>query len=143
MEEKTKGCRKEIELEAAVDNISKALDFIEEQLNENGCENKTLMQILVASEEIFSNIAFYAYAPETGRARIIIEILPDTNEAAITFIDQGIPYDPLKKEDPDIMLPSSERQIGGLGIFMVKKTMDDVIYEYKDGCNILTIRKRL
>lgn len=61
----------------------------------------------------------------------------------ITFIDHGIPYDPLRKNDPDITLTSEEREIGGLGIFMVKKTMDEITYEYRDGQNILRIRKNI
>ena len=61
----------------------------------------------------------------------------------LTFIDNGKPYDPLKKADPDITLPANERPIGGLGIFMVKKTMDDVNYEYADGKNILRLKKNI
>ena len=72
-----------------------------------------------------------------------MEVVENPLSVIITFIDNGIPYDPLKKEDPDITLSAEERDIGGLGIYMVKKTMDAVSYEYKDGCNILTIKKDL
>ena len=101
------------------------------------------MQIDVAVEEIFVNIAHYAYNPEVGNAMVRVEILPDVPSVDITFIDQGVPYDPLAKADPDVTLSAEERQIGGLGIFMVKKTMDDVKYEYVNGHNILTLKKGL
>ena len=104
---------------------------------------KTQMQIDVAVEEIFVNIASYAYTPGTGSATILFEEEKDPHCAKITFIDRGVPYDPLKKADPDVTLSAEERGIGGLGIFMVKKTMDDISYVYKDEQNILTIRKSL
>ena len=101
------------------------------------------MQIDVAVEEIFVNIASYAYGPETGQAEIRFRSEAETGTAEITFIDRGAPFDPLAKPDPDVTLPAEERQIGGLGIFMVKKSMDDVRYEYREAQNILTIRKKL
>lgn len=87
------------------------------------------------------NIASYAYAPEKGRATVRVEVAQDPVTVTITFLDHGMPYDPLAKEDPDVALPAQERGIGGLGVFLVKKTMDDVTYEYKDGQNILRIKK--
>lgn len=104
---------------------------------------KIQMQIDIAVEEIFVNIARCAYAPEVGNAIIRIETLADPPSVDITFIDSGIPYDPLAKADPDITLSAEERQIGGLGIFMVKRSMDDVRYEYLDGHNVLTLKKGL
>lgn len=101
------------------------------------------MQIDVAVEELFVNIAQYAYAPGIGVATIRLEIQEDPFVVVITFIDNGIPYNPLAKEDPDITLSAEERPIGGLGIYMVKKSMDEVSYEYKDGQNILRIKKQL
>ena len=99
------------------------------------------MQIDVAVEEIFVNIANYAYPSGEGEAVISIEADKDAKSVSILFEDQGTPYDPLKNEDPDITLSADERPIGGLGIFMVKKSMDEVSYEYKDGKNRLTISK--
>ena len=99
------------------------------------------MQIDLAVEEIFVNIAYYAYAPKVGMAVISIDI--SGGPVRIVFMDHGIPYDPLAREDPDITLPPEERGIGGLGIFMVKKSVDDIKYEYKDGQNILTIIKEI
>ena len=104
---------------------------------------KIQMQIDIAVEEIFVNIANYAYAPEIGTATVRVEVMGDPPSVDITFIDKGIPYDPLAKADPDVTLSAEERQIGGLGIFMVKKSMDDVKYAYLDGHNILTIKKGL
>ena len=134
---------KEIELEAKVENLPTVLALVDEQLESVDCPMKIQMQIDVAVEEIFVNIAHYAYNPEVGNAMVRVEILPDVPSVDITFIDKGVPYDPLAKADPDITLSAEERQIGGLGIFMVKKTMDDVKYEYVNGHNILTLKKGL
>ena len=103
---------------------------------------KTQMQIDVAVEEVYVNIVHYAYAPGTGSAEIRVETQPD-RVVAITFIDWGMPYDPLKKPDPDITLSEKERPIGGLGVYMVKKSMDKMDYNYENGANTLTIYKRI
>ena len=132
---------KELVLDAITENLDAVISFVTEQLEAVGCPMKVQMQLEIAVEELFVNIAYYAYAPETGTAMIRTEITSDTAE--ITFIDSGVQYDPLAKPDPDVTLPASERQIGGLGIFMVKKSMDDMRYEYTDGNNILTIVKKL
>lgn len=134
---------KEIEIIAKTENLDAVTDFVNEQLEAVGCPMKTLMQIDVAVEEIFVNIAHYAYENGVGNARILVRTNSENNTAVITFIDRGIPYDPLAKEDPDVTLPAEERKIGGLGIFMVKKSMDDVRYEYTDGQNIFTVEKKL
>ena len=127
---------------AKVESLPEVSAFIDEKLEQAGCSMKVQMQIDVAVEEIFVNIASYAYEGKEGSAEIFFDINSE-NQAVITFVDEGVPYDPLKKEDPDVTLSASERQIGGLGIFMVKKTMDDMIYEYKDGKNCLTLIKKL
>ena len=130
------------EIEALTDNLPNVLEYIDSELEKMDCPFKVQMQIDVAVEEIFVNIASYAYAPDTGKATIKIESDTDEPQVKIIFIDQGVPYDPLKKQDPDVTLSADEREIGGLGIFMVKKSMDDMFYEYKDGQNILTIVKK-
>ena len=132
---------KEITLDATVDNIEKVTEFVNEQLGECGCPMKIQMQIDIAIDELFGNIAHYAYHPEVGPATVRVEVLKEQPAVVITFLDNGVPYDPLKKEDPDVTLSAQERTTGGLGIFLVKKSMDDILYEYKDGQNILKIRK--
>ena len=132
---------KELIIDALTENLDAVIAFVTEQLEAADCSIKAQMQIEIAVEELFVNIAHYAYAPGTGTATIQTEITADTAE--ITFIDSGVQYDPLAKPDPDVSLPASERQVGGLGIFMVKKSMDDMRYEYRDGKNILTIVKKL
>lgn len=134
---------KEMTIEATVENIEKVTDFVNEQLEVIGCSMKVQMQIDVAIDELFGNIAHYAYNPETGPAAVLVEVTKAPVSVIITFIDHGVPYDPLKKDDPDLTLSADEREIGGLGIFMVKKTMDEITYEYRDGKNILRIRKEI
>ena len=133
----------ELRIPAVVEKLPELLAFIEQQLEEVGCPLKTQMEIAVAAEEVFVNIASYAYAPGTGAVTVRIEISDDPAAATITFSDSGIPFDPLKKVDPDVTLPAEEREIGGLGIFMTRKIMDDVTYTYRDGQNILTLKKNL
>ncbi|MCI5732251.1 MAG: ATP-binding protein [Eubacterium sp.] len=134
---------KELTIEATTENIEAVTNFVNEQLEALDCSMKVQMQVDIAIDELFSNIAHYAYNPETGSATVQVEVTEDPLAVVITFIDHGTPYDPLAKEDPNTKLSAEERQIGGLGIYMVKKTMDDVSYEYKDGRNILKIKKNL
>lgn len=134
---------KELTIDATVENIAVVTDFVKEELEKLDCPMKVQMQVNIAIDELFGNIAHYAYNPETGRATVRVEVVRDPLSVVITFIDNGIPYDPLAKEDPDITQSCEEREIGGLGIYMVKKTMDDISYEYREGQNILKIRKRI
>ena len=134
---------KELTIAAAIENIDAVTDFVNEQLEALDCPMKVQMQIDIAIDELFSNIARYAYAPNTGDATVQVESFENPLAVEITFIDSGVPYDPLQNEDPDVTLSAEERQIGGLGIYMVKKSMNAVTYEYKDGQNILRIRKNL
>ena len=133
----------ELELEAVADNLGKVLDFVGARLESADCPMRSKMQLDLAVEEIFVNIANYAYAPEIGKATVRVEVSGDPITVSITFIDRGVPYDPLKKADPDVTLSAAERDIGGLGIFLTKKMMDDISYEYKNGQNILTLKKTL
>lgn len=134
---------KELTINATVENIGKVTAFVDSQLEELNCPMKAQMQIDIAIDELFGNIAHYAYHPKEGTATVRVEVLKEPLAVVITFIDNGVPYDPLKKADPDITLSAEEREIGGLGIYMVKKSMDDISYEYKDGQNILKIRKTI
>ncbi|MBR6230051.1 MAG: ATP-binding protein [Eubacterium sp.] len=133
----------ELHIAAKVENLDQVLAFLEEYLDQQGCSMRTHMQLAVAVEEIYVNIAHYAYVDNEGEGDADIRLHMDGRTLEITFIDSGIPYDPLAKPDPDVTLPVEERQIGGLGIFMVKKSMDDVKYERKDGQNILTLYKSI
>ena len=132
---------KELTIAATVENIEVVTDFVNQQLEELACPMKAQMQINIAIDELFSNIAHYSYNPEIGQATVRVEVMENPLAVSITFIDNGVPYDPLSKENPDLTLSAEERQIGGLGIYMVKKSMDEITYEYKDGQNILSIKK--
>ena len=134
---------KELVIEAKPENLDKVLSFVDQSMDEFGSSQKAKMQMDIAVEEIFINIANYAYRPETGYAFIHLETSDDPTTVTVTFKDTGMPYDPLAKPDPDITLSAEERQIGGLGIFMAKKSVDDIHYEYKNGENILSISKKL
>ena len=134
---------KELTIAATVENMEAVTDFVNEQLEALGCPMKAQMQIDIAIDELFGNIAHYAYNPDVGSATVQVEVVEEPLAVVITFIDGGVPYDPLAAADPDITLSAEERQLGGLGIYMVKKSMDEITYEYKDGKNILSIKKKL
>lgn len=131
-----------LEIEASAENLSAVQDFVEARLTDAACPLKTRMQIALAVEEIFINIASYAYAPGTGTAKVCVSLFENPPSVALTFSDHGIPYDPLKKQDPDITLSAQARSVGGLGVFLAKKLTDTVSYEYRDGQNVLTLTKR-
>lgn len=134
---------KSITVEAKIENVDKVTEFVNEVLEDKECPLKVQMQLDVAIDEIFGNIAYYAYGKGCGNATIQIEMEDNPPKITLIFIDQGIPYNPLENKDPDITLDIEDREIGGLGIFLVKKTMDELSYEYVDGQNILTMKKEL
>lgn len=154
---------KELRIEADTEKLHEVVAFVEEQLEEMGCPMKTQMQVHIAVEEIFVNIASYAYTPGKGEALIRMDTASTndgkknggdmqesdggaTEESGVVlelvFMDHGNPFNPLEREDPDMTLAADETKIGGLGIFMTKKCMDEVRYEYRDGMNILYLKKR-
>lgn len=128
---------------AQLDDINAVTEFVETELGAIGCPMKTVIQFNVAVDEIFSNIVRYGYKGTSGPISVKLEIKDDPKMVYLHFTDSGIPYNPLKKEDPDVTLSAEERQIGGLGIFMVKKTMDDIKYMYENEQNILVIGKKI
>lgn len=134
---------KELSIPATVENIQHVTAFVNEQLEAYCCPPRAQLQIELAIDELFANIAHYAYAPGIGSATVRVEVVQEPLAVIITFIDQGVPFDPLKADDPDITLSAQERQIGGLGIYMVKQSMDEISYEYRNGQNILTIKKHI
>lgn len=131
----------ELKIAATRENAEQVMEFVDGQLEAHDCSPKTQVQLDIAVDELFTNIASYAYGEEIGEAVIEMEF-PD-GCAEITFRDRGTPYNPLARPDPDVTLPAEERQIGGLGIYMVKKSMDAVSYRYENGQNVLTVRKKL
>ena len=130
-----------LRIPAKLEGMDVILAFVSLLLDINGCSTKARTQLRIAVEELYVNVTLYAYPDGDGWA----EIRGSVEDGMVTFelIDAGRPFDPLAKEDPDIMLSGEERGIGGLGIFMVKNTMDEMHYEYRDGCNRLTLRKQL
>ena len=130
-------------LDALPENFEQVQAFVDGYLERLDCPMKTQMQIDVALEEAFVNVAHYAYGEKTGRARLDLEADEATGELCLTLIDSGKPFDPLAREDPDLSLPAEQREAGGLGIRMVKKLLDEVRYAYEDGQNVLTMRKRV
>ncbi|MBO6047980.1 MAG: SpoIIE family protein phosphatase [Erysipelotrichaceae bacterium] len=133
---------KEITVDATINNIRTVTEFVDAELEAHGCPMKKQIQIDIAIDEIFSNIAHYAFEG-TGKATVCVNIEDDPKVLTMIFKDNGIPYDPLVAKDPDVTLSADERSVGGLGVFIVKKTMDDVHYTYENGQNILTIKKIL
>ena len=132
---------KEITVDATIDNVQTITDFVDERLEEMNCPVKAQMQLNIVIDELCSNVARYAYSDKTGKVTVSVDSVDKPMKVWLTFIDEGVPYNPLAKEDPDITLSAEERKIGGLGIYMVKKMMDDFRYEYKDGKNIVTVCK--
>ena len=131
----------QITVEATLENLQTVIDFATEQLEVRACPMKTSMQLELVIEEIFVNISNYAYHPEIGSATFRMEFESNPDAVLMTFIDSGKPYNPLEKDDPDTTLDIDERDIGGLGIFLVKKNVDEITYEYEDGKNILRMKK--
>ena len=133
---------KEIKLKAIDENLSAVLEMTEAFL-EGQCSEEIKNEILISIDELFINIAHYAYGAEEGNAYIRLEMGEEPKSIKITLKDSGIPFDPFAKEDPNTDLTLEERKIGGLGIFMVKDYMDQVNYEYRDGSNIVTLVKNI
>jgi len=132
---------KELIIEAQVENLERVLTFVTDELETKECTTKLKTQVSIAVEEVFVNIVHYAYNPEVGGVTIRLVITDE--EITIEFEDKGKSFNPLLAKDPNITLDASERDIGGLGIMMVKKIMDKVEYQYKDNKNLLIIKKEL
>ena len=128
---------------AKTEELSDILGFVDLMLEKYGCSMKIQTAVSVAMEEVFVNVARYAY--RDGEGDVTLGIGFDKESRTITFCmrDRGVPFDPLKRPDPDITLPAEEREIGGLGIFITKKTMDSVEYVYENGKNVLTMIKKI
>ena len=126
---------------ASLQQMERVIDFVETSLLRNGCGPNALKELLVAVDELFSNIARYAYSGACGEAEITVKLRDRV--ASVCFTDSGTPYNPLEREEPDVTLSIEDRKSGGLGIYMVKRSMDSIYYEYRDGKNILTVLKSI
>ena len=134
---------KVIEVEAVKDNLEKIIDFIKDELSDFDCPSKTIMKIRLAVEEIFVNIASYAYSEKSGNVTIGVDIVNNPKAVVITFTDNGKKFNPLLKEDPRLDIPIEDRKEGGLGIYLVKNSMDEYAYNYKKNQNNLILKKFL
>ena len=130
-----------ITIEAVIKNIPQLTDTIDEFLESLDCPLKIQMQIDVAMDEIVTNVAMYAYGDSTGPVTMEYDKIENKNGIVLVFKDNGMPFNPLTHEDPDTSLSAEARKIGGLGIFMVKNSMDELSYEYTDNTNIFTVKK--
>jgi len=129
----------EINIEATIENISVITNFVNDELDKYNCPEKEKIKVDIVIDELVTNVSKYAYGEETGMITVQIEMAE--NNICMAFIDSGIPYNPLERAEPDVTLSVDDRPIGGLGIYLVKKLMDDITYEYADGKNILKIKK--
>lgn len=127
---------------AKTENTNQLMEFLEQQLEDSGCPYAFVMQLELVVEEIFVNIATHAYTAAGGMATMDCDVEKDKRQIRLRFTDSGIPFNPLTKKDPDISLSAEEREIGGLGIYLVKKTMDKCEYMYENGKNVFTVTKK-
>lgn len=123
-------------------NLDQVLSFLQEELEKLCCPEHMIQQLCIAMEELFVNVALYAYPEKTGKAELELNVLPE-HTLELVLRDHGIPFNPMAQEDPDVTLPPEERRIGGLGIYMVKQYMDEVQYRCEDQQNILMMRRRI
>ncbi|MCD7738366.1 MAG: ATP-binding protein [Lachnospiraceae bacterium] len=130
----------DLKLQASNDTLYTVRDAIENALKGFGCPKAERTDILMSVEELYTNIASYAYGGQRGDVAVQMDMIGD-QRCRVTFVDHGIPYNPLERKSPDITLSAQKREVGGLGIFMVKQMMDSVRYRFENGCNILTIEK--
>ena len=128
---------------AKTESLSDILGFVDQKLDSFECPMKIQMAVCVAIEEVFVNVAHYAYGEDQGDMRLGIGFDEENRTVTFRMTDKGIPFDPLQKPDPDITLSAEDREVGGLGIFIAKKTMDSISYAYENGENILTMTKKL
>ena len=130
----------EITIPAKIENMTVVTDFLSSHMESAGVPVKQIYVINTAADEIFSNIAKYAYPQDTGDVTIRLET--DTKGVQVTFTDEGVPFDPLEMPEPDTTLSVQEREIGGLGILLVKRLMDETQYKYENGKNVMSFSLR-
>ena len=128
---------------AQVKELERVLAFLRQELAPYECSAKTMFQLELVVEELFVNIASYAYTESGGEVEVGCEVSGETPGITIRFADRGRPFDPLARADAETTPEALENRVGGLGILLVKKTMDEVAYAYEDGANVLTVKKYL
>lgn len=132
-----------IQIPAVPENWKLVYDFLSEFIDAMNVDSEIKINVLLSAEEIFTNIARYAYSDSQGDVLVDIEFYPEKEALQINFKDSGVPFDPTKWEMPDISQGFKERKIGGLGIFMVRNMMDEMQYFYENGSNNLLIIKKI
>lgn len=135
--------KKSIQVISNIDSIRTVTDFVNKHLALANCPTKARKEIDIVIDEILSNIVYYAYEKKEGPVKVSVELSQDQKDFKLIFEDQGIPYNPLEREDPNISLDLEDREVGGLGVFLIKKMMDDVSYSYQENTNRLTVTKRI
>ena len=128
---------------AKIENLQKVFNFLNTQLNSVTYNMKSRLQLELSIEEAYVNISKYAYEYNEGNIEILSHIDKDPIQITVKLMDSGIPYNPLNNEDPNILANTEEKELGGLGILLIKKNVDNIRYEYLDGKNVLTIQKKL
>lgn len=126
--------------EAGMENISAVVGFVAETAGELGVHPKRLMHLELAVEEAVANICSYAYAVPPGE--VTVRIIRESELVRIELIDNGIPFDPLAVEEPDIKSELKNREVGGLGVFLMRRMLDEVHYSRKGVQNILSLAVR-
>lgn len=134
---------KSLEIPAEKARLGEVTGFVLDFAKNLGFKKKELFELKLCTEEIFVNVASYAYKPDTGMITVTADGSEDPLSVTLLFADSGKPFDPLAKPDPSKKRPLSQAKKGGLGIFLTKKLMDEVSYAYQDGKNVLTIRKTI
>jgi len=132
---------KQFKSKAVMNQFEQFIGFVEDALGSVGMAQKNIFSLMTVSEEIIVNIIHYAYDEKPGDLEIIFE--GDEQNVRLTFIDKGTPFNPLTQSQVDTSLKAHEREIGGLGIHMIKSMTDRMMYDYKEGKNILTIEKQI
>ena len=134
---------RELAIEAVAENLQTVMDFTTDTLSDKNCSPKTLYQLELVLEEIFINIVSYAYEGDDRPVVLSVHLEEDPAAIVVTFRDKGAPYNPLERSDPDLSAKLEKREIGGLGIFLVKKNVDEIWYEHINDENVLGFRKKL
>ena len=134
---------RELVVESLIDSLETVDSLVDEMYSSMGASRSARKQLRVAAEEIFVNIVNYAYGEGHGKVVISVRKLADPPRLELVFMDEGVPFNPLLRDAPDFSVDPDEREVGGLGIYMVKQAVDDIGYEYRDGKNILTICKNV